>query len=456
VRHFDLDAHVEYNTRVEHAVKVTTEDGDKWRLTLHKLEPEPAAEPEAKQQSTSVRETFWVQDFDALVVATGHYNAPFIPSLDGATEWADSWPESVLHSNGYRSPEAYADRDVLIVGIGTSGLDIARDLTAAARRVYLVGKETGGVYAHGPDGYRTFRRMQRHLVQTTGAEGVGPIKRFRPPPAGRPIEEGEVELEDGRVITGLSAVLFATGYQYSVPFLPQFHRDPVSSTLRDASSKDADHDRLLVTDGGGILNLYRDVFYVPDPTLAFLGLSVNTSAFSFFEYQSLSVARVWGGTARLPSEALRREAYAELVRERGSEGKFTHFMGKENERKYVREAVAWLNADAKWSGAPPVEGHTEAWLAASDRTQANILTKYGIDGAKILALVKAELEAEKAEDARSAAAESANAAEVAVEEKPEETSRPSKPPADTNTDSEPEVVIPSARPLPPHPVLVTA
>lgn len=85
--------------------------------------------------------------------------------------------------------------------------------------------------------------------------------------------------------------------------------------------------RLVVTDGSNVLNLYRDVFWIPDPTLCTVGLSVNTSAFSFFEYQSIAAARVLSGQAFLPTEEGMREAYNKQVEEKG-EGKFVHFLGQ--------------------------------------------------------------------------------------------------------------------------------
>lgn len=125
-------------------------------------------------------------------------------------------------------------------------------------------------------------------------------------------------------------------------------------------------------------NLYRDVFYIPDPSLAFIGLSINTSAFSFFEYQSLAVARVFSGQARLPDLDRRNAAYAELVQQKGG-GRHLHLLGRDLERVYVKETVEWINKDAKETGAVPIEGHSEEWLKASDSTLEMIIAKYGID-----------------------------------------------------------------------------
>lgn len=47
------------------------------------------------------------QDFDAVVVATGHYHVPYIPNFPGLSQWQSKWPNSVSHSKSYRVPEVY-------------------------------------------------------------------------------------------------------------------------------------------------------------------------------------------------------------------------------------------------------------------------------------------------------------------------------------------------------------
>ncbi|KAK8844850.1 hypothetical protein IAR55_006700 [Kwoniella newhampshirensis] len=359
VENFGLDKLTSYNTRVEKAEK----QGDTWTLTLRKV----LDEGEAK-----AREEYWTEEFDALVVATGHYNAPYIPALGGAEQWSSAWPEKVIHSQGYRVPEPYAGKTVLIVGLGTSGNDIARDLASHANKLYLVGKNV----LRGPTAYQQQRRLQRALVPEN-SERVAEIKRFLPLKSGQTLSEGTIELTDGRLLTGIDEVIFATGYQYSYPFLPQYHKDPGSS--RPAALTP------LVTDGSGVLNLYRDVFYIPDPTLTFLGLSVNTSAFSFFEYQSISIARVFAGKARLPDEAGRWKAYASLVREKG-EGKFSHLLNRDGERTYVKDTVEWINSEAKVFGAEPIAGHSPEWLAESEKIQQLIAERYNLQPEQLAAI----------------------------------------------------------------------
>lgn len=161
-------------------------------------------------------------------------------------------------------------------------------------------------------------------------------------------------------------------YQYSIPFLPQFHHDPSLGPITDEEKS-----QLLITDGRGVLNLHRDVFFNADPTITFIGLSVNTAAFNFFEYQGIAVSRVFSGKARLPALPERLQAYEALIAEKG-EGKYSHFMGKVGEIKYVRETVSWLNADADVLGATHVQGHTQEWLANSDKIYETFALKYNI------------------------------------------------------------------------------
>ena len=56
------------------------------------------------------------QDFDAVVIAVGKYNAPLMPSITGLEEWVRRFPDLVRHSRQYRLPEAYENQTVLIVG----------------------------------------------------------------------------------------------------------------------------------------------------------------------------------------------------------------------------------------------------------------------------------------------------------------------------------------------------
>jgi glycine/D-amino acid oxidase-like deaminating enzyme len=67
-----------------------------------------------------------------VLVALGHQHTPWLPAWPGH----EQFPGRILHSFDYRNPGEFRNRDVLVVGGGCSGLDIARDLAqGGARRV---------------------------------------------------------------------------------------------------------------------------------------------------------------------------------------------------------------------------------------------------------------------------------------------------------------------------------
>jgi putative flavoprotein involved in K+ transport len=70
---------------------------------------------------------------DSVVVATGYNHSP------KTTDWPglDHYAGTVVHSSAYRNPQALAARDVLVVGPGNSGAEIAADLADAGATVSL-------------------------------------------------------------------------------------------------------------------------------------------------------------------------------------------------------------------------------------------------------------------------------------------------------------------------------
>ncbi|HEY0234287.1 MAG TPA: MSMEG_0569 family flavin-dependent oxidoreductase [Afipia sp.] len=71
---------------------------------------------------------------DAVVLAVGGYHTPNIPRM------GERLPESIvqIHSSAYRNPEQLPEGEVLVVGSGQSGCQIAEDLHLAGRKVHLV------------------------------------------------------------------------------------------------------------------------------------------------------------------------------------------------------------------------------------------------------------------------------------------------------------------------------
>jgi lysine/ornithine N-monooxygenase len=69
-----------------------------------------------------------------VVVATGYNHTPFMPEYPGRGDFEGT----LTHASRYRNPEPYRGRDVLVVGSGNTGAEIAVDLVeGGARRVRL-------------------------------------------------------------------------------------------------------------------------------------------------------------------------------------------------------------------------------------------------------------------------------------------------------------------------------
>jgi putative flavoprotein involved in K+ transport len=69
-----------------------------------------------------------------VVMATGVSGIPSLPDISGLRSFAGT----VLHSSQYEDGEPWKGRDVLVVGTGNSGHDIAQDLHSSGARVALV------------------------------------------------------------------------------------------------------------------------------------------------------------------------------------------------------------------------------------------------------------------------------------------------------------------------------
>ena len=109
-------------------------------------------------------------------------------------------------------------------------------------------------------------------------------------------------------------------------------------------------------------NLHRDIFYIPDPSLAFVGVPFFTATFTLFEFQAMIVAKVLAGLAHLPSERSMREEYEKRIEEKGL-GKAFHSL-RDREEEYVGELLGWVNSDLEGKGLGRLEGHTARWREA--------------------------------------------------------------------------------------------
>ena len=85
-----------------------------------------------------------------VVIATGYESAPLIPDWDGREEFTGE----LLHSRDYRNPEPFVGKRVLVVGPGSSGMEIAYDLAdGGVDKVWLSVRTPPNIFLRtGPGG----------------------------------------------------------------------------------------------------------------------------------------------------------------------------------------------------------------------------------------------------------------------------------------------------------------
>lgn len=77
-----------------------------------------------------------------VVVATGYEHTPRIPNWPGL----DGFTGQLLHSSGYRNPAAYQGKRVLVVGAGSSAMEIVHDVaTGGAAKAWLAVRTTPNI-----------------------------------------------------------------------------------------------------------------------------------------------------------------------------------------------------------------------------------------------------------------------------------------------------------------------
>jgi putative flavoprotein involved in K+ transport len=85
-----------------------------------------------------------------VVVANGYTRVPYLP------KWPGAFDGPVVHSADYRNPQPYRGKDVLIIGAGNSGTEIAVDLAeGGARRVRIAVRTPPNILRRDIKGFPT-------------------------------------------------------------------------------------------------------------------------------------------------------------------------------------------------------------------------------------------------------------------------------------------------------------
>lgn len=265
-----------FNTKVSSLLKNT--DNNQWEL--------------------KTKDSSETQNYDKVILAHGHFDTPFVPKAEGLLDWFKKDPTSVSHAKYYNDVEKYKNKKVLIIGNSASGIDISTQLLTVANGIVMscVGEP-----------------MFKDVIEDS-TEQVDRVVKYDFD------NNRSVVTQSGKVVSGIDKILFCTGYLYEVPFLKSYITGPKS----------------LITDGSHLRYLYKQLFYIPDPSLILAGLPKSIIPFPFAEAQGQYVARILSGRLQLPSTKEMYADYEHEVETRGNGSTF-HIMGNLKDAQYCND-----------------------------------------------------------------------------------------------------------------------
>ncbi|KAL8909023.1 MAG: hypothetical protein Q9207_000474 [Kuettlingeria erythrocarpa] len=278
---------IKFKTQVYDIKKLETDKGtDRWLVCARNLVTNKVVE----------------DTYDAVAVASGHHYVPVVPNIPGIEVWNETYPNTITHSKYYRCPDSFANKKVIVVGNSASGLDIGTQIGTVSKHPLLNSQRSAAPEFHRP---ASWKKEMPEIV-----EFVSPSEVPR-----------AVRSADGQIESDIDAIVFCTGYYYSFPFLSTL-QPPITST------------------GERVENLYKQLFSIAHPTLAFIGLPYKIVPFRTYEGQAAVVARVWSSCLSLPSGPEMRAWEAQRIAEKGAGKKFHELTNLEDFR-YHNDLVEW-------------------------------------------------------------------------------------------------------------------
>lgn len=148
-------------------------------------------------------------------------------------------------------------------------------------------------------------------------------------------ENGDVVFTDGSSISSIDEIMRCTGYLYTVnDFVPKELFFPEGAKSADVAAEhngvsyeELNELRCGVAAQAFVAPLYKHLFSIEDPTIAFVGLPFSNLPFLCFELQVRWAARVFASSVPLPSQEQMYAEFFELVRELDGNFKYLHKLG---------------------------------------------------------------------------------------------------------------------------------
>ena len=190
--------------------------------------------------------------FDYVVVATGHFSTPNVPSFDGF----DTFPGRILHAHDFRDACEFQDKRLLIIGTSYSAEDIASQCYKYGCKSLVLSYRTSPMQYKWPDKFVTVPLLTR-------------------------VDGKTAHFKDGST-HDVDAIILCTGYKHCFPFLPDDLRLQTENRLWP-------------------LDLYQGVVWQANPQMFYLGMQDQFYTFNMFDAQAWYARDVMLGNIALPS-----------------------------------------------------------------------------------------------------------------------------------------------------------
>uniref|UniRef100_A0A1I7UIU1 Flavin-containing monooxygenase n=2 Tax=Caenorhabditis tropicalis TaxID=1561998 RepID=A0A1I7UIU1_9PELO len=292
---------INFNQTVEN---VERSDGQ-WKVPLIEGHPKKKRFQVTTHHGTGITE----QLFDIVFVCNGHYfeaNNPYK---------TNDFHGTLIHSHDYRKASDYQDKEVIVIGAGPSGIDIALQLSETAKRITLISRKA------------TYPTLPGNVTQISQH-----VKKV--------VEEG-VETDDGTVISA-DTIIVCTGYFYKYPF------------LGDNILRVKENNQLVSP-------IFEHVVHADFPgSLFFIGLNLVTITFPLFEYQVKMALAFATGKAPIPDRNTLidyEKNQIEHQKSRGLETRFYHLLNVE-QWDYLKR-IAKLGCFEEWKYMKTIESITQ-------------------------------------------------------------------------------------------------
>ncbi len=202
----------------------------------------------------SKTDTETVEDFDHVIVATGHFSTPNVPYYPGF----EGFNGRILHAHDFRDAREFAGKDILILGTSYSAEDIGSQCWKYGCKSVTVAHRTAPMGYDWPENWKEVPA----LVKVDGKTA---------------------HFKDG-TSQDFDAIILCTGYKHHFPFLPDALR------LKTAN-------RLAAAD------LYKGVVWIDNPKMFYLGMQDQWYTFNMFDAQAWWVRDQIMGKIDLPDRA---------------------------------------------------------------------------------------------------------------------------------------------------------